>query len=405
MRNRLNTIYTLYFSISLCLSQLLFASSPRHETFGSIQTIVLQGSHHHMGIEYGKTFRRELNDALSIIKDYYITKNRLSYKKLQDQAERFYQRFPLNYQKFIIGMALGSELSLEDAKILNAMETLSELLTHHREAQNCTFLSIPANKTTTNALLIGRNYDFPPPFDQLSKYVTVTILQEKNTIPTAFISIVGEIYCPTCINSNGLFIEINNGMPSGGNTVQKHVESLLINLLRVLQNSATVEQMQNQLNALRSDFSLIINTANKTRVQSYEFSSTLGVKKVIPDEKEPFVSTNFYLNKTWTNIPKPTDASTWDGITRRKNMLTLAHQKTLFDIPRFKAIMNKTITEGGAVWSSTIYQIIVDMSDLNLYIKINREGKEWNKIPLARLFLKNTASDPIYSSRIMTTIG
>ena len=385
MRKTISCFY--FFFISLGLSHPLFAAqNVAKKTFGSIQTIVLHGSHEQMGIQYGKNFRKELHEALAILNDFYITKNRLSYKKLRDQAESFYQRFPLSYQRFIIGISHGSGLSLDDAKILNAMETLGQLLPRLDNKQKCAFLSIPANKTSTNALLIGRNYDFPPPFDQLAKYVTVTVLQEENAVPTAFISIIGEIYCPTCVNAKGLFVELNNGMPSGGDRVDTKRETLLIHLLHILQNSTDLKQLQKQLNATQSDFSLIINTANKTTVQSYEFSSTLGMKTVFPMKNTVFASTNFYLNQSWCEIPKPTDATTWLGVTRRKNLLNLADQSSSFDIASFEALMDKKVSEGGAIWHSTIYQIIVDMSNLTLYIKINHQAKTWSKIPLIPLF-------------------
>ena len=238
----------------------LIAGTPTavKEKFGSIQTIILQGSLRQMGLLYGQNFRNELSEVLTILKDFYIIEKGVPYSKLQHQAELFYDRFPVSYQRFILGESEGSGLSLVDTKILNAMETLGQLLDQDDVAQKCAFLSIPANKTMSHSLLIGRNYDFPPPYDRLSKYLTVTVLQQANTVPTAFISIVGEIYCPTCVNAKGLFMELNNGMPSGGYIVDENRESLLIMMLQILQSSNDLSQMKMQLNARQSDFSLIV---------------------------------------------------------------------------------------------------------------------------------------------------
>ena len=355
------------------------------QKFGAIQTVILSGTHEEMGAQYGKALQDELKAALSILEDFYITQHRVTYTKLRDQADILYKRFPLNYQLFIQGVSQGSGLSLDDVKILNAMETLDRLIPPI-QAPGCAFLSIPGNKTATHFSLIGRNYDFRPPYDSLAKYLTVTILKEPNAVPTAFISIAGEIYCPTCINANGLFMELNNGSPSGGSWINENRQSLLINLLQILQNSNDLSQMEKQLNATQSDYSLIINTANKDNSKSYEFSSTLGMKTVFPSSNDVFVSTNFYLNKTWENIPVETDATTWLGVTRRNNLLNLASQLEQFDIPAFELLMDKQIKNGGGAWDFTIYQLIFDMNDFSLYVKINKEGNAWNKIPLEKLF-------------------
>ncbi len=101
------------------------------------------------------------------------------------------------------------------------METLNALI-DETSLTWCAFLSVPPNKSAIGSTLIGRNYDFPPPFDQCSKLLTVTILHEDDKVPTAIISMPGQIYCPSCVNAQGLFMELNNGMPSGGYYVDRH---------------------------------------------------------------------------------------------------------------------------------------------------------------------------------------
>jgi hypothetical protein len=392
MPNRLLPFFTTILVLFLAHPLFALPDNAVIKSYGPIQTIVLRGSHEHMGHQYGEQLKAELKDALNILNDFYTRQHGIPYADLVKHADLLYQRFPLTYQRFIMGVAEGAGLSLDDAKVLNAMETLGELLKGTQALQKCAFIALPANKTTTHAPLIGRNYDFPPPYDQLSKYLTVTVLDEPNTVPTAFISIVGQIYCPSCVNAKGLFIELNNGMPSGGFEVDQGRESLLINLLQILQNSTQFEQLKKQLKARESDYSLIINTADQYQVGSYEYSSTLGLKTIFPAKQAIFASTNFYLNPGWTNIPKPTDALTWQGVSRRDHLLELANQSPRFDLAQFQKLMDKPLNEGGALMPSTIYQLILDQSDLSLYIKINHQGDTWQKIPLHKLFsstLKN----------------
>jgi hypothetical protein len=191
----------------------------------------------------------------------------------------------------------------------------------------------------------------------------------------------GQIYCPSCINQNGLFLELNNGEPSGGFTVATDRKSLLINMLEQLQNSPSLEALTSQLLATQSDYSLIINSANGMSARSFEFSSTLGMKTNFPPSGETFVSTNFYLNTTWADIPVPSDKTTWMGITRRDNLLNLADAQDTFTVSSFQQLMDKNISQGGAVWGLTIYQMIYDTGK-DLYLKITKNGG-WVCLPLA----------------------
>lgn len=373
-------VFTVIFLLFFAFTS--FASITKQNT---IPVLVLSGTHHEMGINYGRQLTTQLHEVLAILKDFYINERRITLEELNTQADLFYQRYPHTYQLFLEGVAKGADLPLEDVKILNAMETLSE-------AQNvtdahCSFIYLPPNKTTAGAGLIGRNYDYSQPFDQLANYLTVTVLLEDNAVPTAFISMAGQVYCPTCINANGLFLELNNGMPSGGYYIERERQSLLINMLLTLQHSTTLDQAKKQLNAYQGDYSLILNSADATHANSFEYSTTMGMKHLSPETGQPFASTNFFLHPDWgDSIPEPRDALTWDGVTRRNNLLNLANTTEKFDLTSFKTMMNTNIEDGGAVVDRTIYQLIFDESTLDLYIKINNQSDEWQYVPLGELF-------------------
>jgi hypothetical protein len=360
------------------------AAEANKQKFGNITVIKVQGTHYEMGVQYGSALQTEMQQALLLLENYYVRDHGVPYQRLLNQADAFYARFPYSYQVFMQGIAEGAGMNLDDVKILNAMETMNELLA--REGGHCAFIALAPQQSATHATLIGRNYDYSAPFDQIAKYLTVTILQEDNTVPTAIIAMPGQIYCPSCVNAAGLFMEMNNGMPSGGSFINKNRQTLLINMLLALQNSTSLFQVETQLNAIQADYSLIVNTADANHVKSYEFSSTLGMKEMLPLPEMTFVSTNFYLNPAWKNIPPPSDATTWLGVTRRNNLLALADATPQLNITQFQTLMDKHILSGGAVWAPTIYQLIYDSSTQNLYVKINSAANTWSKIPLAQLF-------------------
>jgi hypothetical protein len=352
--------------------------------YGDIPVIIVHGTHREMGVQYGRAMQNELRESLSILENYYTEQRGISYQKLLANANLLYARFPVSFQLFIQGVAQGSNLNLNDAKILNAMATMGSIASD--EGGHCSFLAITPRYTSTNATLIGRNYDFPTPFDKIAQYLTITILKEDNAEPTAIISLPGEIYCPSCVNADGLFMELNSGSPSGGEYVDVNRQSLLINMLQIMQNSKDLQQMEKELNATQSDYSLIINTADNKQIKSYEFSSTLGMHTLFPPSDANFASTNFYLSDAWHGIPAPTDETTWMGVTRRNNLLNLSAAEKSFDIKTFESLMDKNIKDGGAVWDLTVYQIIFDPSDLSLYLKVHSSAAKWVRVPLKELF-------------------
>jgi hypothetical protein len=347
----------------------------------------------------------EMIESLLILKNFYVNENTVPEKKLIDKSEVFFNKYPYNFQQFVNGVSDGSGIPLEEVKMLNAMETLNSLLREKDEVEvaACLFVGIPATKASTGSSIIGRNYDFPKPFHKLAQYLTVTVMQEPDTVPTAFIAMAGQIYCPTCINKNSLFVELSNGMPSGGYQTDHSKKTLLINLLEVLQNSSTYKQLDMQLQALNSDYSLIINTADKEKFKSYEFSSYSVNKIYEADIGSIHVSTNFYLNQTWSEAPFPTDDITWKGVSRRDNMHSKFSDKDVYSIEDVLNIMDIDLLDGGSKWDLTIYQIVFDSSEQNLFLKRSSFDDEWYKVELGKLFAQeelNAGTETIHSREL-----
>lgn len=355
-----------------------------------IRVLSLYGSHEEMGNKYGEYLKNELHEVLSIIENYYIIQNNVSYTALVNQAQFFHERYSFSYENFLKGIASGADLTLDECKILNGMETLGHVLAVSDLGQ-CAFLYTPPTKTYSGSSIIGRNYDYGEPFDQCSKYLVVTILNENNMVPTAIIGMPGQIYCPSCVNQEGIFMELNNGSPSGGGELAFYRKSMLINMLEFVQNSNYISRLNHAMYASESDYSLIVNTATKNSTLSFELSSTLGQKTFYPNQSDYFVSTNFYQNTSWDNIPEATDNSTWMGVTRRNNLLTLLNMLTVHNISTIKNVMNVTLENGGALWDLTIYQMILDTYTMTLYLRSPKYQHEWKEIYLNNYFSKDNS--------------
>ena len=171
-------------------------------------------TYHKKGIDYGEKLSTELRENLSIIKSFYTSNRGIKYNDLVKKSNELYILMPTKLQRFIVGEAQGASISLEDAKILNAMETFVAL--KGDSGTMCAFAYTGYNSSKSKKSFIGRNYDYAQPFDKISKNLVITTIKETNKNPVAIIGLAGQVYCPTCINKSGIFIELNNGFPSGG---------------------------------------------------------------------------------------------------------------------------------------------------------------------------------------------
>ncbi len=347
-----------------------------------LRIIVLEGDKEQMGREYGMQLKHELHTSLAILKKFFIDENEISLEQMIAKSDEFYSRYPPSYQDFIEAVAIGSNLSLAEVKILNAMEVLRCFIDEGETLGACSFV---ATLGSNGANILGRNYDYAGmPYREIAKYLVVTILKELGMVPTAFIALPGQIYAPTCVNANSLFLELNNAMPSGGFAVNNNCQSLLINLLIAMQNSKNFVELEANLSSFASDFSLVVNAADSYNLKSFEYSSFNGIKTYLPDKNTSFVSTNFYLHQDW-DMPIPTDETTWFGVTRRNNLL-LQVESRVNSSQSMMNMLDVKLADGGAKLDYTLYQIVFDTKTQDLYIKRTQEDEKWTHIDLNKLF-------------------
>ncbi len=347
----------------------------------SIGVATISGSFREMGYQYGSHFKDVLPKILEIILDYFCIKNGVDRALILEAAESLYARFPKKYQEFIIEAAKSSALSLDDMKIINAMETFISLI-KQSHIGNCSFVGIPKSKSKVGRVLVGRNYDYPKPFDKCVEYLAVVIFKETGKLSTAVVTIPGQVYCPTGLSSKGVFCALNNGMESGGKEVNKNNASILTSLLDGLQHSQTVDSFAGYLDNIGTDFSLIINSADSNNIYSHEMSSFKGTKSMKYQSDDVFVSTNFFQHCDW-KLPQVDNKKTGYSITRYNNLKHTTKDIESYDIDDIKALLDCRIRDTdrpGATWKYTIYQVVCDPESLLLCIKRPQYDNKWYNI-------------------------
>jgi len=335
--------------------------------------IQLYGSKYEMGCQYGRQARKNLENAYSIL--YSYLKNRcVPDDKIAKLIEEFYARVPEEWKSFVEAEASCAQMDLMQAKALLAMGPLYALSVERKVLDGCTFFYIGQDISENNHAIIGRNYDFHThPYSEITKDLLITVLNEPGTTPTAFISLPGQVYCLTCINQDGIFASINNGMVSGGSITNDANPLVMSNVLTAVQHSKNIEQLELKFSAIKPDYSVIVNYANATNVGSFEFSSICGAHKASIDQNHKFmVSTNFYHDNNWCNFDSKqpvTDHNSWLGITRKQNIETMIESQTLHNATFVTSILDAKLEQGGATTDYTIYQIAYDTGLKSLLIK------------------------------------
>ena len=100
------------------------------------------------------------------------------------------------------------------------------------------------------------------------------------------------------------------------------------------------------------------------------------------------VSTNYYVNSDWL-FAVPSDAASWEGLTRRSNLIALCEAaKGEVDAQRMMKIIETPIEEGGAQNELTVYQLVVVPETLTLWLRVIG-GTDWIRIDLAGFLLES----------------
>lgn len=340
-----------------------------------IDIVSLYGTWYQMGRQYGELNRDKMLDVLDYI-DLELAGRTERIDSATAIAERLYSASPQYLKEFFDGVGKASGISLERVKLCNAVEYV----------EDCFFCSFMAVWDTFSGgkLVAGRNYDAYS-FDEIGRDIIVTVFHPDDGIAVAIVGYAGELYCVNGFNERGVFIELNNGMPSAGTDIHWELCPSTSRLLELLFKTETMDDVETFFRTTQSFASFIIGVCNKDEARIYEWCYD-GMKRgdyAVP--RGLAVSTNHYINEDW-DYDTPTDESSWNSITRRTNLLEMANaHKGSINAEKMKEMMTVPIENGGAFQNLTRYQIVAVPDDYTLYIHVPCVGK-WSEINLRKYF-------------------
>ena len=209
-------------------------------------------------------------------------------------------------------------------------------------------------------------------------------------LATATIGYAGEIYAVNALNEKGLFLELNNGKPSANIKSPNTRVTGTTMLFEILFEADSLDDMDLFFNTTNCSSSYIINVADKNEARSYEWCP-IDVRRGENDLPEGLlVSTNYYVNPDWL-FAKPSDETSWDGLTRRSNLIRLCEaEKGKMTEEKMMRIIETPIKEGGAENELTVYQLVVVPGTMTLWIRVIG-GSDWTPVDLGSFLIQDQA--------------
>ena len=338
-----------------------------------VKVLDLHGTWKEMGRQYGYLAASCLQDIYQNFLLPKIESGSDTIVNVHGISEMLYSKYPARLKQLIEGMAETSGLTLQQLKLVNAVEYSAAVF-------NCSAMAAWGPYASGN-LVYGRNYDAPG-FQELFKDIVIVVYHPSDgALATATIGYAGEIYAVNAMNEKGLFLELNNGMPSAGTEILFDRLASTTELLTMLMDAESLEYADAFFHTVRGFASYIIGIADAQEARSYEWCAQ-GVARA--DNAAPdglMVMTNHYVSDSW-NFPAITDEESWASFTRRKDMMAMAEKyKGHIDVARMQQIMQTSMSEHGPKHTATVYQLVYEPKTMHLWMHI--EGaNDWQEVDM-----------------------
>lgn len=349
---------------------------------GKLNVLDLRGNYKQMGRQYGHLLRDELAHLYQeAIEGYFIREKGLAPEAMRHAAQSLFAFYPHRFKTFFEGMAETSGLPLEKHILLNALELYGML-------PGCSGIAAWNDYTAGGPLVFGRNYDWFGRYRPFARFLTVTVFNGEDGIPTAIATFAGVIYATTGMNAEGLFLELNNGFPSGGSLSYSNRVPAVVHLLAFLLDCSNMAHLDAAFNSTRSNFTFIIDAADRDAAYAYEWLP-FDIKRREGKADGLLVATNHFVHPDWGIELQ--DTAGFKSRERRENLLSLAeNHKGKMTVAAMMEILDTPIDHGGATWPAgdaiqTVYQVVVVPAERMLWVKVPG-FQDWTAVDLGGLF-------------------
>ena len=351
---------------------------------GQINVLELHGTFRQMGRQYGQLLKDQLQAFYrEAIEARIIQKGTATAEELSVMAHKVFDFYPKRFKDLFQGMAETSGLDLEKHIRLN---WACGFILEAPPAQ-CSAMAAWGEYTGGKPLVFGRNWDLPRAlFKDFLKFFTVVVFNPEDGNPVADINFPGSLMLQTAMNKEGLFLEFNNGLFSGGSITFANRKPINTLLLEFLFDCSNMRELDAGFHTGRANAVGIVNVADQAGAYAYEWP-TFGLKKRVGDRNGLLVETNHFVDPDWglTELP-PGVEKELKTIKRRNHLLALGDKfKGKIDVGKMKEIIAIPIDQGGAAFpEGTLYHLVAVPGELQWWLKIPG-FQDWTEIDLKKL--------------------
>ncbi len=373
---------------------------------GKFNVLVLNGNYREMGRQYGgllgpqieATYQESLN--VSSNTTAYLEKE-MGMKdpgvSLQNFSNSRFQTYPKRFQEMILGMSETSGTSVEKIctineffdyylwRIANPAVSSSAKFNPDPELQgHCSAITAWGNYTGGEPLVMGRDFDFPPVYKDLDKYIEVIVFNPSDgSNSAAVIAYAGMVGAIQSFNKAGLVLEDNDGSTSGDINRPLDRGSFLIMDLQYMFDCSTLAGLDAAMKSSRTFYPLVYNIADPKQAYCYE-TTTFDVKRRGGIDGL-LVGVNHFLIPDWSKEGIFINNS-MDSLSRHQNLTALGNKyKGRINSTVMRAIMDTPIEKGGATLNDTIYQFVAEPELREIWLKASG-FENWTEVDLGTLF-------------------
>jgi len=359
---------------------------------GTLKVLKLSGTWKEMGRQYGRLFSDDLKAMYDTVVKQYIENSLIdSESQLTEFSKKQFSLYPVRFHLMADGMVETSTITRDQLACLNSFfEQLTQAVSPHKyPATHCSCISAWGEYTGNGPLVMGRDFDFPPFYRNMSKYVSLVVYNPSDgACSAAVITYPGQIGSIQVFNDQGLVLESNDGS-SCGDTNRYYGERIPFPVkdLGALMDCSSLESLDTALKTYRMEYPLIYNVASAEKAFCYEMT-TSEVKRR-EGENGLLIGVNHFMASGWPDPPSSSQTVISNSKTRYNNMKSLADaRKGSIDAQALMGILDVTVDNGGPTPASlNIYQYVAVPQQLKIWIKI-WDYMDWTAVDLSSFFLK-----------------
>jgi hypothetical protein len=353
---------------------------------GDYPVLVLKGTYHEMGQQYGSLLKNEILGMNETVLDVFFRGHESpdeAIAKADALMKYLFERLPKRFQDIFSGVAENTGITTERLVLIDLVYALDVLGPKMEPQEACSSIACWGDYTGGLPLIVGRNFDYPVHYRRFHSFLCVVVLNPTDgSIPTATLGYAGQVGALHFFNREGLILEMNDGTQIGGVNAVDHYDRLPFSILvlRFGLDCGTLGQLDATLRTTRIAHPFLCNVADTKTAYTYEMGTRDMIRRGDLHEGMQVVC-NTPIDSHWSDVyPSETSKK------RRENLLALGEKhKGSIDLECMKRIMETHYSQGGATVPTTIYQFVYEPDQRMLHIRIP-SYREWTPIPLKRFF-------------------